>query len=125
VSTPGDQQRAALDMFEAMGMEGFSERARRELGTTGETAPKRHRGSQDLTELTAQETQVAKLAREGLSNPEIGARLYISAHGQVPPEQGFHQARHHLAYPTRARPALAVRVTLRLVSAHCSVEIPK
>jgi DNA-binding CsgD family transcriptional regulator len=73
-----DQQRAALDMFEAMGMEAFSERARRELRATGERrARKRSVSSQG--ELTAQEAQVAKLAREGLSNPEIGARLYISS----------------------------------------------
>jgi DNA-binding CsgD family transcriptional regulator len=73
-----DQLRAALDMLEAMGMEGFSERARRELRATGEKrARKRSVTSQDV--LTLQEAQVAKLAREGLSNPEIGARLYISS----------------------------------------------
>jgi DNA-binding CsgD family transcriptional regulator len=78
---PGDARdrlRAALDMFEAMGMEAFPERARRELRATGERrARKRSVSSQG--ELTAQEAQVAKLAREGLSNPEIGARLYISS----------------------------------------------
>lgn len=73
-----DQLRAGLDMFEAMGMEAFPERARRELRATGERkARKRTVSSQG--ELTAQEAQVAKLAREGLSNPEIGARVYISA----------------------------------------------
>jgi DNA-binding NarL/FixJ family response regulator len=78
---PGDargQLRAALDMLEAMGMEGFCERARRELRATGERRARR-RGVSSQTELTAQEAQVAKLAREGLSNPEIGARLYISS----------------------------------------------
>jgi DNA-binding NarL/FixJ family response regulator len=59
-------------------MEGFSGRARRELGATGETVRKRV-VSMSKAELTFQEAQVAKLAREGLSNPEIGARLYISA----------------------------------------------
>ena len=57
-------------------MEGFAERARRELRAAGERARKRSVSSQ--SELTAQEAQVAKLAREGLSNPEIGARLCIS-----------------------------------------------
>jgi DNA-binding CsgD family transcriptional regulator len=68
--------RAAHEMFVAMGAEGFAERSRRELLATGETARKRtvDAGSQ----LTAQEAQVAELAREGLSNPEIGARLFIS-----------------------------------------------
>ena len=74
-----DQLRTALGMLEAMGMEGFSKRARRELRATGETRTRKRTVSMSLTELTAQEAQVAKLAREGLSNPEIGARLYISA----------------------------------------------
>jgi DNA-binding NarL/FixJ family response regulator len=65
-------------MLEAMGMEAFSERARRELRATGERRARKRRVS-SLGELTAQEAQVAKLAREGLSNPEIGARLYISS----------------------------------------------
>ena len=59
-----------------MGMEGFAERARRELLATGETA--RKRTVQATVELTAQEAQVARLARDGLSNPQIGARLFIS-----------------------------------------------
>ena len=65
------------DMLEAMGMEAFAERARRELRATGETARKRTAAASD-EELTAQETQIARLAREGLSNPEIGARLFLS-----------------------------------------------
>ena len=73
-----DQLRTALDMFEAMGMEGFAGRARRELRTAGERRA-RKRSVSGQSKLTAQEAQVAKLAREGLSNPEIGARLYISA----------------------------------------------
>jgi DNA-binding NarL/FixJ family response regulator len=64
-------------MLEAMGMEAFAERARRELRATGERARKRDVSTQ--RDLTQQETQVATLARDGLSNPEIGARLYISA----------------------------------------------
>lgn len=67
----------ALDLFGAMGMEGFAERARRELRATGESARKRRADSP--SDLTAQESQVARLAGEGLSNPEIAARLFISA----------------------------------------------
>ena len=73
-----EQLRTALGMLEAMGMEGFSERARRELRATGETRARKGSVSSQ-SELTVQEAQVAKLAREGLSNPEIGARLYISS----------------------------------------------
>jgi DNA-binding CsgD family transcriptional regulator len=76
------QLRTAHQMLDAMGMAAFAERARRELRATGEiarvrTAPAaRAAGS---SALTAQEAQVARLARDGLSNPEIGARLFISA----------------------------------------------
>ena len=68
--------RAAHEMFVTMGAEGFAERTRRELLATGETA--RKRTAETGSQLTAQEAQVAELAREGLSNPEIGARLFIS-----------------------------------------------
>ena len=72
-----EQLRTAHRMLEAMGAEAFAERARRELRATGETA--RKRTAVALTEeLTAQEAQIARLARDGLSNPEIGARLFIS-----------------------------------------------
>jgi DNA-binding CsgD family transcriptional regulator/tetratricopeptide (TPR) repeat protein len=71
------QLRIAHDMLDTMGMEAFAERARRELQATGETARKRTVASTDQ-ELTAQEAQVARMARDGLSNPEIGARLFIS-----------------------------------------------
>jgi ATP/maltotriose-dependent transcriptional regulator MalT len=70
--------RTALEMLESMGMDAFAERARRELQATGETARKRAVTTSDHG-LTAQEWQVARLARDGLSNPEIGARLFISA----------------------------------------------
>jgi DNA-binding NarL/FixJ family response regulator len=59
-----------------MGLEAFADRARRELLATGETARKRTGGTTE--ELTAQEFQIARLAREGLSNPEIGTRLFLS-----------------------------------------------
>ncbi|MBV8291445.1 MAG: LuxR family transcriptional regulator, partial [Mycobacterium sp.] len=70
--------RTAHDMFDAMGMEAFAERARRELLATGETAHKRTPAATGA-QLTPQEAQVARLAAEGLTNPEIGARLFISA----------------------------------------------
>ena len=59
-----------------MGVEAFAERAEHELRATGERARKRRVETRD--DLTAQELQVARLAREGLSNPEIGGRLFIS-----------------------------------------------
>ena len=68
--------RTAHEMFASMGTEAFADRARRELLATGETVRKRTVESRD--ELTAQERQIARLARDGLSNPEIGARLFIS-----------------------------------------------
>jgi DNA-binding CsgD family transcriptional regulator len=72
------QLRIASHMFEAMGMEAFALRAGRELRAAGETAPKPSVPTRD-DQLTAQESQIARLARDGLSNPEIGARLFLSA----------------------------------------------
>jgi DNA-binding CsgD family transcriptional regulator len=71
------QLRTAYAMLGAMGIEAFAERARRELQATGATARKRTVETRE--ELTAQEAVIARLAREGLSNPEIGSRLFISA----------------------------------------------
>jgi DNA-binding CsgD family transcriptional regulator len=71
-----DQLRVAYEMFAGMGMEGFAERARRELLATGETV--RKRVVETLTDLTAQEAQIAKLARDGHTNQEIGGQLFIS-----------------------------------------------
>jgi DNA-binding CsgD family transcriptional regulator len=71
--------RIARDMLEAIGMDAFAERAGRELRATGETARKRTAATARDEELTGQEAQIARLAREGLSNPEIGTRLFISA----------------------------------------------
>ena len=70
------QLRTAHELFAGMGAEAFADRAARELHATGETARKRNVDT--AGELTAQELQVARLARDGLSNPEIGARLFIS-----------------------------------------------
>ena len=71
------QLRAAHDMFSAMGIELFAERARRELLATGEKVRKRTVERRD--DLTAQEAQIARLASEGRTNPEIGSQLFISA----------------------------------------------
>jgi DNA-binding NarL/FixJ family response regulator len=65
-------------MFGSMGMAAFAERARRELMATGETARRRTPEAATDGELTAQERQIALLVRDGLSNPEVGARLYLS-----------------------------------------------
>jgi len=70
------QLRAAQEMFAGIGMEAFAARARSELLATGEQVRKRSVETRD--DLTAQEWQIARLARDGLSNPEIGARLFLS-----------------------------------------------
>jgi len=70
--------RLAHDMLETMGMEAFAGRPRRELHAIGITARTRSRTAGD-GELTAQEARIARLASDGLSNPEIGGRLFLSA----------------------------------------------
>jgi DNA-binding CsgD family transcriptional regulator len=72
-----EQLRTAHGMFTAIGMEAFAERARLELIAAGGKAPKRSSPTRD--QLTPQEEQIARLARDGLSNPEIGAQLFLSA----------------------------------------------
>jgi len=68
--------RTAHELCSDIGMEAFAERARIELVATGETL--RRRAPEARDELTPQELQIAGLARDGLSNPEIGARLFLS-----------------------------------------------
>jgi DNA-binding CsgD family transcriptional regulator len=68
---------SAYEMFLAMGMNGFAERTHRELLATGATVRKRTFDTRD--DLTAQEAQIARLARDGRSNSEIGVQLFISA----------------------------------------------
>ncbi|HTX11716.1 MAG TPA: AAA family ATPase [Solirubrobacteraceae bacterium] len=70
------QLRTAHELFTNIGMEAFAERARTELQATGEHV--RPRTIETRDDLTAQERQIAELARDGLSNPEIGARLFLS-----------------------------------------------
>ena len=71
-----DQLRTAHEMFSTIGIPGFAERARRELAATGETA--RKRTDDTRADLTPQESQIARLASDGLTNSEIGAQLFLS-----------------------------------------------
>jgi len=71
-----EQLREAYDQFSRIGAEAFAERARGELLATGETAPRRTVETRDV--LTSQEAQIARMASERQTNPEIGAKLFIS-----------------------------------------------
>ena len=71
-----EQLRTAQNLFEDMGLEAFAARAGHELRATGETA--RRRQPETRAGLTAQEDRIARLAGDGLTNAEIGARLFIS-----------------------------------------------
>jgi DNA-binding CsgD family transcriptional regulator len=71
-----EQLRAAYDRFDRIGVEAFADRARRELLATGETAPRRTAETRDV--LTPQEAQIARMASDRQTNPEIGAKLFIS-----------------------------------------------
>lgn len=66
----------AYEMFVEMGADGFARRAHRELGATG--AEIRKRSMRPLDKLTPQESQIARLARDGYTNAEIAVRLFIS-----------------------------------------------
>jgi DNA-binding CsgD family transcriptional regulator len=100
-----DQLRTAYDQCSSIGMEAFGERARKELLATGEHV--RRRAVDTQRNLTAQEQQIAQLASTGLSNPEIGTRLFISPHtveyhlGKVFPKLGI-TSRKQLAGALRA-----------------------
>jgi DNA-binding CsgD family transcriptional regulator len=72
-----DQLRTAHEMLDAMGMAAFAQRAGHELRATGETA--RKRAADTVPALTAQEAYIARLARDGATNPEIGGQLFLSA----------------------------------------------
>jgi DNA-binding CsgD family transcriptional regulator len=71
-----EQLRAAHDTLSRVGAEAFAERARRELAATGESVRRLTVETRDL--LTPQETQIARRAVEGQTNPEIGAELFLS-----------------------------------------------
>jgi DNA-binding CsgD family transcriptional regulator len=70
------QLRAAYEMLSTMGVDAFAQRAERELLATGETVRKRR--VETRGDLTVQEAQITRLARDGLTNPQIGAQLFIS-----------------------------------------------
>ena len=94
-----EQLRRAHDMFRVMRTDAFADRAGRGLSIVGERVT-RPAGAA-LPELTAQESQIARLARDGQSNPSIGAQLFISPRtvGVAPPQR-LRQARHRI--PPRA-----------------------
>jgi DNA-binding CsgD family transcriptional regulator len=71
-----EQLRSAHELFTAFGMTAFADRAARELSATGERVRKRI--PEIPAQLTARETQIGRLARDGLSNPEIAAQLFMS-----------------------------------------------
>jgi DNA-binding NarL/FixJ family response regulator len=71
-----EELRSAHGMFGRIGAEGFAERARRELLATGEAV--RTPATDTVDTLTAQEAQIARMAREGHTNPEIGAQPFLS-----------------------------------------------
>ena len=96
-----EQLRTAFEMFTCDGDRGVRRRAPSASCWPPASSPQTQR--RDPGELTAQEAQIARLARDGLSNAEIGERLFISQHtGRLPPAQSVLQARHHLAEPTRS-----------------------
>jgi DNA-binding NarL/FixJ family response regulator len=80
--------RAAREIFDGLGAVAFTDRATRELRATGETVQKRASDVGTCTDLTERESQIARLAAEGLSNREIGQQLFIS-HRTV----GYHLAK--------------------------------
>jgi DNA-binding NarL/FixJ family response regulator len=91
-----EQLRAAHDTLSRIGAQAFAERARRELLATGETA--RRRTADTKHALTPQEAQIARLARDGLSNADIGAQLFISPRTV---QYHLHKVYAKLAIPSR------------------------
>jgi AAA ATPase domain/Bacterial regulatory proteins, luxR family len=114
-----EQLRTAYRMLDAMGMAAFAERARHELLATGETGRKRAAltggtgGAGFSAALTAQENQVARLALDGLSNPEIGVRLFISPR----------TAKYHLSH-VFAKLGISSRSQLDRVLPSCPETVP-
>jgi len=92
--------REARDIFDALGASPWSDRAREELRASGEAS--RRRAEPIWETLTPQELHIAQLASDGLSNKEIGARIFVSPNGRLSPAPDFLENRHHL--PVRAGP---------------------
>ena len=99
-----DQLRAALEMFDAMGLRCFAVRAHLELGATGEHARKREVGTPE--ELTPQEAQIAALVSRGEANREIAAQLFVS-----PSTVEYHLRKVFRKLGVTSRTQLAHRVT--------------
>ncbi len=98
-----EQLRTALGMLEAMGVTAFAERARRELRATGETAHKRTGIGARGTDRPGNPDRPAGPGRAVQPGDRLPA-VHQRPHGPVPPGQGVHQARHHLAQPARPGP---------------------
>jgi DNA-binding CsgD family transcriptional regulator len=99
-----EQLRTALEEFNDMGAEAFAHRAERELLATGERA--RKRAVETADQLTPQETQIARLAAEGLKNREIAAQLFIS-----PSTVEYHLRKVFRKLEVRTRTQLAQRIS--------------
>jgi DNA-binding CsgD family transcriptional regulator len=95
-----EQLRVAYERFSRIGAGAFAERARRELLATGETVRERRVDTGD--DLTPQEKQIARLASDGLSNPDIGARLFLS-----PRTVQFHLSKVYTKLEIRSRDELS------------------
>ena len=95
--------RTALEVFEDLEATRWAARAEQELRASGETV--RRRDVTTATQLTAQERQIAALVRQGLSNRDAAAQLFLSPHHRFPPAQRVQQARPHLPRRTCRAPA--------------------
>jgi DNA-binding CsgD family transcriptional regulator len=98
-----DELRIAHEMFTGVGMEAFAERARVELGATGERA--RKRTTDTIDQLTPQEAHVARLAAEGNTNREIATQLFIS-----PSTVEYHLRKAYRKLDVKSRTQLAGRL---------------
>jgi DNA-binding NarL/FixJ family response regulator len=98
-------------MFAAMGADGFADRAARELSATGERV--RKRSTETPAQLTARETQIAGLAGEGMTNPDIAAQLFMSRR----------TVEYHL-HKIFTKLAISSRNQLHVALANCTAEEP-
>ena len=105
------QLRIAHDMLDAMGMDAFAERARRELQATGETTRKRSVATGDRAAHRTGGPDRADGPRRPVQSGDRCPHVHQRAHRPVPPTQGVRQARHRVTHAARPRPA---RLTVRL-----------